>query len=194
MVRDRRTISVRARKRLRFSFSGDHLALADIDRHHRDVEVAVRLYFSRNNARLNTRFSGFTAEEVEAEMGEVLDENERNSTMNILAALEAAFRIDFIQRSQVRKRDELSRTLRRLYMEEGARASLEDGILRGWKQENPDLRSIVSDLIAAFKYRHWLAHGRYWTPKLGRRYDYQEVYALADLIFNAFPFEGAGST
>ncbi len=193
MVRDRGTISVRSRKRLRFSFSGDHLALADIDRHHRDVELAVRLYFSRKNARLNTRFSGYTLEEVEEEMVEILDENERNSSMNILAALEAAFRIDFIQRSQARKRDGLSRVLRRLYTKEGARVSLEDDILPRWKQEYPELRSIVSELIGAFKYRHWLAHGRYWTPRLGRRYDYQEVYALADSIFEVFPFERAWS-
>ena len=126
-------------------------------------------------------------------MDEVLEENERDSSMNILAALEAAFRIDFIQLGQARKRDGLSRILRSLYMEKGARASLEDDILRGWKQVYPDLRSIVSDLIGAFRYRHWLAHGRYWTPRLGRRYDYQEIYALTDSIFDAFPLEGAGS-
>ena len=126
-------------------------------------------------------------------MVEILDENERNSSMNILAALEAAFRIDFIQRSQARKRDGLSRVLRRLYTKEGARVSLEDDILPRWKQEYPELRSIVSELIGAFKYRHWLAHGRYWTPRLGRRYDYQEVYALADSIFEVFPFERAWS-
>lgn len=193
MVRDKRAIFVRSRKRLRFSFSGEHLELTSIGRYHRDIEVAVRLYFSLENARLNTRFSGYTPEEVEVEMDEVLEENERNSAMNILAALEAAFRIDFIQRGQARKRDGLSRILRPLYMEKGARVSLEDDILRGWKQVYPDLRSTVSDLIGAFRYRHWLAHGRYWTPRLGRRYDYQEIYALADSIFDVFPFEGVGS-
>ena len=193
MVKDRRTISVRSRKRLRFSFSGEHLALADIDQHHRDIEVAVRRYFSLENARLDARFSGYALEEVEREMGEILDENERNSSMNILAALEAAFRVGFIQRSQRRKRDGLSIIFRRLYMEKRSRASLEDDILPGWKQERSDLRSVVSDLIGAFRYRHWLAHGRYWTPRLGRRYDYREVYALADSIFGAFPFEGAWS-
>ena len=191
MVKDRRTISVRSHKRLRFRFSGEHLALGDIGRHHRDIEMAIRRYFSLANAHLDVRFSGYTPDEVEQEMVEILDENERNSSMNILAALEAAFRIDFIQRSQRRKRDGLSRIFRRVYMEKGTRASLEDDILPGWKQECSDLRSVVSDLIGAFRYRHWLAHGRYWTPRLGRRYDYQEVYALAGTIFDAFPFEGA---
>ena len=34
-------------------------------------------------------------------------------------------------------------------------------------------------MITAFKYRHWLAHGRYWEPKLGRIYDYYSLYDLA---------------
>ena len=155
--------------------------------------MSVRLYFSVQHVRLDARFSGYTPDEVEQEMLDVLDENERNSSMNILAALEAAFRIDFIQRGQVRMRDELSRIFRRVYMEKGARVSLEDDILASWREWNPDLRSIVSELISAYKYRHWLAHGRYWTPKLGRRYDYPEVYELADLTFTAFPFVGAQS-
>lgn len=149
------------------------------------------MYFSLENVRLNVRFSGYAPEEVEQEMVEILDENERRSSMNILAALEAAFRIDFIQRGQRRKRDQLSRMFRHLYMEKGARASLEDDILESWRKVYPDFASIVSDLTGAFKYRHWLAHGRYWTSKLGRRFDYPGVYALADSIFDAFPFEGA---
>ena len=140
---------------------------------------------------MDVRFSGYTPEEVEQEMAEVLAENERSSTMNILAAVEAAFRIDFIQRGQRRQRDGLSRYFRQLYMSKGTRASLEDEILQGWKEELPVLKPIVSDLTGTFRYRHWLAHGRYWTPKLGRRYDYQDVYALAESIFDTFPFEAA---
>ena len=190
MASDRRMISVRSRKRLRFRFSGEQLQLADIDRHHRDIEMSVRLYFSFENAHLDPRFTGYTPQEVERDMISVLDENERNAAMNILAALEAAFRMDFIQRGQGRKRDELSRTLRLVYEAKGERVSLEDDILTSWKHVRPDLRSVVSELIGAFKYRHWLAHGRYWTPKLGRKYDYQEVHTLTDSIFVAFPFEG----
>lgn len=52
---------------------------------------------------------------------------------------------------------------------------------------------IVSDLKDAFKYRHWLAHGRYWEPKLGRKYDYFSVFTLAQTVFNSFPFEGANA-
>lgn len=39
---------------------------------------------------------------------------------------------------------------------------------------------IIGDVKRAFKYRHWLAHGRYWTPKLGQGYNYAAVYGVAN--------------
>jgi hypothetical protein len=53
---------------------------------------------------------------------------------------------------------------------------------------------VIGDLKGAFKYRHWLAHGRYWEPKLGQKYDYYSVYILAESIFGSFPFEGMKRT
>ena len=190
MASDRGATSVRSRKRLRFSFSGEHLRLDEIGRHHNDIEVSVRRYFSPENVKLEVRFAGYTPDEVKHELASILDENGRNMSMNVLAALEAAFRIDFIQRGQGRWRDELSRDFRGVYREKGERVSLEDDILPRWRRTYPDLQPAVSKLIGAFKYRHWLAHGRYWTPKLGRKYDYQEIHTLAESIFDIFPFEG----
>jgi hypothetical protein len=54
-------------------------------------------------------------------------------------------------------------------------------------------RSLIGELRGAFRFRHWLAHGRYWTPKLGRRYNYEDVYALADETFKSFPFFGSSA-
>ena len=119
-----------------------------------------------------------------------LDENERNSSLNILAALEAAFRVDFIQRCQGRKRDALSGVFRDVYQKKGLRVSLEDDIFSSWRQIHPELKPYVSSLTSALKYRHWLAHGRYWTRKWGKEYDYQEIYSLAQSTFDTFPFKG----
>jgi len=48
---------------------------------------------------------------------------------------------------------------------------------------------MIGELRGAFKFRHWLAHGSYWPPKLGRRYDFTFVYSLADDVLNAFPLQ-----
>jgi len=58
------------------------------------------------------------------------------------------------------------------------KVSLPDEILRRWKKESTEKR-FISDFISALNYRDWLAHGRYWTARVGRRYDFYEVYSLA---------------
>lgn len=72
--------------------------------------------------------------------------------------------------------------MREIYQMKGSRASLEDDILRLWKEDFPEYKRLISEVITAFKYRHWLAHGRYWEPKLGRIYDYYSLYDLADAV------------
>lgn len=47
------------------------------------------------------------------------------------------------------------------------------------RQETCMSKALLGELAGAFRYRHWLAHGRYWQPKLGRKYDYLSVFGLA---------------
>ncbi len=60
--------------------------------------------------------------------------------------------------------------------------------LQRWARNSSVPRSIIGELRGAFRFRHWLAHGRYWTPNLGRRYGFSGVFALADLTLHSFPF------
>lgn len=172
----------------RVSFSGEHLELPGISRHHLDIETSVRDYFSLRNPRLEPRFTGYTPDEIRKELASTLEENERTTCMTILASLEAAFRLDYLQRCYKRLRDPLSREFRALHATKGSRASLEGDIFSAWKRNSTVTASTISELTGAFKYRHWLAHGRYWKPKLGKKYDYQGVYSLAESVFNSFPF------
>lgn len=177
-------------RRRRVGFSRQHLELNEIGRHHRDIDASVRGYFDFNNVRSAARFAGYTSEEIRQEMNSLLEEQDRTISMNLLAALEAAFRVDFLQRCYKRRRDPVSREFRKLHALRERYVSLEGDIFRIWKQESSVPSSVISDLKGAFKYRHWLAHGRYWVPKFGR-YDYHDIYTLAEEIFNSFPFEGA---
>jgi len=40
-------------------------------------------------------------------------------------------------------------------------------------------KQIISEYISVLNYRHWLAHGRYWVPKLGRNFDLMTVTTIA---------------
>ena len=174
----------------RTRFSRQNLELDEIGRHHLDVEASIRSYFDFGNVRSAARFAGYTPEEIRLEMNSILEEQDRAASMNLLAALEAAFRVDFLQRCYKRRKDPVSRVFRELHARKGVYVSLEDDIFQVWKQKSSISSSIILHLKGAVKYRHWLVHGRYWTPKFGR-YDYHDIYTLAEAIFDSFPFEGA---
>jgi len=118
-----------------------------------------------------------------------IDELEKTVSMNILSNVEADFRIDYIIRTKRRLKDPVSRKLRELFKTKGEKISLENEILAIWKEEHPEFKGIISDLIGALKYRHWLAHGRYWTPKLGRIYDIATVYTISEKIYANLPLK-----
>lgn len=177
-------------KRKRVGFSGQHLELDKIGRHHLDVEASIRSYFVFGNIRSAARFAGYTSEKIQQEMKSLLEEQDRTASMSLLAALEAAFRVDFLQRCYRKGKDPVSREFRDLYDLKGVYVSLEEDIFQVWKQKSSVPSSVISHLKGAFKYRHWLAHGRYWVPKF-EQYDYHDIYTLAEAIFDSFPFEGA---
>jgi len=169
----------------RVTFSGQHLNLANIAAHYNDVEAALRHYFADPLAQGN-RFAGYTLDQVSEELELRLEEEDRSCALSILATLEAAFRIDYLQRVYKRKKDVLSKEFRALYKAKGTRISL-DEIFYVWTKHSNAPKRLIGDLRGAFNYRHWLAHGRYWNPKLGQRYDYDSIYRLADNIFKSFP-------
>ncbi len=174
----------------RVPFSNEHQNLSDISLHHSDTEISLKLYFlnARNYAE---RFSTYTIDEIQEELRERIDELNLTSSLSLLAAIEAVFRIDYLQRNYRRKKDSLSVACREIYKEKQTKASLENDILDAWKVNTEGSNQLISDLKGAFKYRHWLAHGRYWSPKMGRpSYDYETIYELAESIFNSFPFVG----
>jgi len=172
----------------RVSFSGAHLGLRKIAEHHRDLESSLTLYFSDGSPKYLVRFVGYTVTEVTDELGERLYEADLTSSLTVLATVEAAFRIDYLQRCYRRGKDPVSRAFRNIYRAKRQHASLEDEIFEAWVDNSSGSSAIIGELRGAFKFRHWLAHGRYWTPKLGRRYDFNDVFALADLTLRSFPF------
>jgi len=59
-----------------------------------------------------------------------------------------------------------------------------NAIFKEWiDAENGSYSKLINALQGAFKYRHWLAHGRYWVPKYGQKYDFDSVYVLARETF-----------
>jgi len=151
-----------------------------------DVLSSLRLYFGQTPASFGARFVGRHLDEVLASR---VEETDLRSSLAILTRIEAAFRVDYERRCQERMRDALSRAFRDIYKSRKAKVSLEDDIFEAWREISPGTRQLIGELRGAFKFRHWLAHGRFWEPKLGRKYDFNFLYSLADDVLNAFPFQ-----
>jgi len=128
----------------------------------------------------NLYFATYTSEELSNELECRIDELDKSTAFTVLAAIEAHLRIDFLQRCYNREKDSLSRKFRELNEEKGSNIPLED-ILELWRQ-HISRKSVISELRGALNYRNWLAHGRYWVARLGRRYDYYSVLILAKNI------------
>ena len=170
----------------RISFSGQNNSLEQVAEHHRDVEDGLRGLFSPSSPQYEVRFTSYQPAEVVDELNARFNEADRQSTINLLAAVEAAFRIDYLQHCYDRGRDDVSRMFRDLHKQKDARARLEDDILEVWKISRPHSGTLIGHLRGAFRYRHWMAHGRYWTPKLGAKYDFLTVYGLAHQALQEF--------
>lgn len=109
--------------------------------------------------------------------------------MVILARIEAAFRVDYKARATSKRTDPISASFRKLYVQKGDRVRLEDDILEIWRQSlDPADRAIIGQLRGMLKYRHWIAHGRYWHP--GAQHAFDDIYLLADVILTGLDLQG----
>lgn len=166
--------------------SGMNLTLQEIDDQYADALEALNAYYNPFNAFSNVRFLGYTSTELLAELTIRRTENETLATLSLLAALEAALRIDYFSRCAERRKDDVSRKFRAIYRKRDIRARLDEDILDTWRFSTIGNNSLISEIKSAFRLRHWLAHGRYWSPKLGRQYDYLGINLICQSANEAF--------
>lgn len=162
--------------------SEESLTPVQISEHWETVQSGLRQLYQYPRRWLRERFADETPTALHENLAEQLTEAEREVSLTLLASIEAALRVDFLERVYQKKKDPLSRACRNLHKDKGARASLEDKILPLWREFCSVSPLPIGELRGAFKYRHWLAHGRYWVARLGRRYDFDSIYILADAV------------
>ena len=115
--------------------------------------------------------------EIQKKLNHHLEELEKDASLNLLAFIEASFRLDYQIRCKKRLKDEISQKLRTYHKVYESKLPLEI-LFDEWKKSLNIPPNIISSLKGAFKYRHWLAHGRYWKYK-GEQYDFYKLYDIA---------------
>lgn len=176
----------------RVPFTKEETDFGGLALYYLDVESSLRSYFNPSISSLRVRFAGYDESDFFRDLDARLTELDMTSSLTVLSALEGAFRVDYLQRCYQKRKDPISRAFRALHKRRETRVNLEDEILNVWKEHVSDAGGLIAELRGAFKYRHWLAHGRYWVPKLGKRYDFFSIYALASAVLMNFPLLRSG--
>ncbi|MFD1256158.1 hypothetical protein ACFQ3S_05075 [Mucilaginibacter terrae] len=101
---------------------------------------------------------------------------------DLISATEGIVRFDYFEKCYDKNKSLVGRYFRDIHKIKGKKVSLEGDILNTWKNVTSDL--CFSDFIGLLNYRHWLAHGRYWNPKFGRRepYTVDVVYEIVKSV------------
>jgi hypothetical protein len=164
----------------------DLISLIDIANYDIDIEANLGLYFSRSNPEYTRCFVAYSPAEVNSELAERMSETDKRSALVALARIEAAFRKDYIERCRLKKSDNISIAFRKIHRDRGRRARLDEDILDIWYQNvEPSSRKVISSLRGMLRFRHWLAHGRYWD--IGAKYTFQDIYFLAEVVLTDLP-------
>jgi hypothetical protein len=162
-------------------------SLVEIAEYHNDAVDALNFFLKKLYQHSDPRFLAYTHEEFNSLLLSRIEETDLRSSLAILAAMEAAIRVDYQLRVKQRSKDPLSREFRAIYKKRQNRARFDEDLLEHWVRHHPTLKNLIQELRAALHFRHWLAHGRYWRRPAHGRFDYFSLYRLAEATFVQFP-------
>jgi hypothetical protein len=160
--------------------------------YHYDVVESLRRYFNPDLPCSLARLDGFPRARIVVRPAEYIEETDLRSALAMLTLIDAAFKKDYRYRCENKLKDDLSRAFRVIHKRKPdyQNVNLEMVIFDAWSRHAPGERQLIGDLRGAFRFRNWLAHGRYWPPKLGRKYDFDYLFRLADAVYSTLPLRG----
>jgi len=161
---------------------------AQVIGHHTMAQEAINLLFSD----LNPDYSALPSAELERLRKLAIRAQELRDMMALLAFLEACFKLDYGSRKRLNLKDRLSKVLIKIFNRKHNKARLMEDIIKGWQQEG-FLSHLEYDRInSAFKLRHWIAHGQYWSPDKIKPHDFLEVAEFVEGLVNSRAFVSDG--
>lgn len=166
----------------RVSFSGQQLTLDDVASFHRGVRDSIE---SDRARQFELSHDDDQLVAIERAFHSALAELEQLSSLSAMSSVEATLRVNYLRRVYRRYRDPLSRAMRQMHRVKAHRVGLESDLIRLWSTEGRITGTLLREIIQAFQYRHWLAHGRYWTLKLARDYDFASLLEIAQEFVTA---------
>jgi len=158
----------------------------------RRAEIAKRNLVDGTDLQ-DPKLFGKSVDELNAYFERLLDEADKQASLFIIAAAEAAIRVDFWKRvdgKRGKRKDSVNRAFRNIYKSQKVRVRLEEDILDIWSDAVPGAKSEVGVFKGALRFRHWLAHGRYWAWKHGAEYDPNGLILIIEDLFSKIGVAG----
>jgi len=173
-----------------FSLSGEELSIESIKNWYDDHDQAIKDFKNKVvEAIVNSKptvdlfkFKAFTVDDVDKYFSDSKQELENLVCFNLISATEAKLRVDYTIRVKEKDKSGIGRIFRDFHKRKGKRISLEEHIIEVWKKETGE--KIFGDFLGILNFRHWLAHGRYWNAKLGRKYTIENTYGISKAVFD----------
>ena len=138
-----------------------------------------------------SRFVGMTPVEFEEALSALRGEPDCQVVMMLVASVEAVFQADLRDRVSGKKKGTLSKALRRWHKEHYRRREAWinlESLLEAWKKTVSGRRQTIGRLKSLLLFRHWLAHGRYWSDKSGLgKVDPYLAWQIGKAVFDALP-------
>jgi len=123
-----------------------------------------------------------------------ITELELTNTFRLLATTEAELRFDFAYRVRRKLKDPLSRYFRDLQGKYPRRIHIDKHIIESWQEAHPEHKRVFSEYRSALELRNWIAHGRAWTPKLGKKYDTFGTYSISSALIAILKYHRRADT
>jgi len=158
--------------------------------YHYDAVESLRRYFKPDLPYSLARLDTYPGPRIAVRAADYIEETGLRSSLAMLTAIEATFRQDYQYRCRNRLKDDLSRAFRAIHKRRQDDVSLDKDVFDAWSKHSSEAHPLIGELRGAFRFRHWLAHGRYWPPRLGRKYNFEYLYRLADALYSTLPFYG----
>lgn len=128
---------------------------------------------------------GLIRQEVDQALADTRRELDDQVTMALIASYEAVLRTDFWAWVSRTRKGGLRSKFRALEQRYGDKVPLEE-ILEKWASVTGKTEA-VGRMAQLVKYRHWLAHGRYWTQKSGIRPTPEQAWDTGTVVFAVLP-------
>ncbi|MDR3281083.1 MAG: hypothetical protein LBT23_11270 [Synergistaceae bacterium] len=162
----------------------EYPSLAELAIYYSDACASLKHYFKGieegSIEPIDPALIGANKQEFDTVLSLRIEEAKHYSSLALLAFIEAKFRCHYIDIINYRKKGPFLKIYKNLYYEKKNKVSLEEDIFKIWEKVNMNSKHLTQRLKGAFKYRHWLAHGRYWSPHFGQpNYEYFDIYQMA---------------